>query len=61
MDRNSPGDRQRGRRGQRRARRRRLQLPPPAQVAEAFAVPNLDRNRCHFSVQIQLKRTYFTG
>src|SRR5450759_4523950 len=45
---------------QRRARRRRIQLPPPTQVAEAFAVPNLDRNRWHISVQIQLKRTFFT-
>src|SRR5471032_470996 len=46
---------------QRCARRRRIQLPPPNQVAEAFAVPNLDRNCWHFSVQIQLKRTFFTG
>jgi hypothetical protein len=30
-------------------------------VAEAFAVPNLDRNRGNISVQIQLKRTFFTG
>src|ERR1035437_4846728 len=45
---------------QRRARRRRIALPPPTQVAEAFAVPNLDRNRWHISVQIQLKRTFFT-
>jgi predicted ATPase len=29
-------------------------------VAEAFAVPYLDRNRWHFSAQIQLKRTFFT-
>jgi hypothetical protein len=30
-------------------------------VAEAFAVPNLDRNRWYFSAQIQLKRMFFTG
>ena len=34
---------------------------PPAQVAETFAVPNVDRDRWRFSVQIQLKRTFFTG
>jgi hypothetical protein len=31
------------------------------QVADAFAVPNLDRNRRHTPIQIQLKRTFFTG
>src|SRR6266516_4075957 len=46
---------------QRRARRRRLQLPPPHPVAEAFAAPNPDHLRARRSVQIGLKVSFFTG
>jgi hypothetical protein len=46
---------------QRSPRRRRLQLPPPDPMAQAFVAPNPDRYRCSAATRSNLKSAFFTN